>query len=663
MLVFGLNTGNAYSQSVPPLGAASTFAILGGTTVTATGIDTISGDIGVSPGTAVTGFPPGIVQNGAIYSGAGSKAGPAQASAASAFDYLAAESYPAANDLSGKTLGVSPGCIVLTPGVYHFGAATTLSGTLTLNDGGNANAIFIIQIGSALTTGANSSVVMTSGGVGKNVYWQIGSSATFGASTAFCGNLIAFTAITMNPGAFTTGRVFALNAAVTVNGTTIQAVSKTWTGGANTKNWGDANNWNAIGVPKITDNVDLTDADTININVVAYSKNLLIANPKLLLIIQANQSLTVSKIFRLTAGHIINYSNLIFYGPIRDSAGRIESTGTVTINSSTADTIAGKMFTDNLTGNLVLKNSLSETLDTVVNVRGVLLVTGGQLNTKGFLVLASDSMHTGQIDGSSTGTIAGLITQQRYLKAGFGYKYFSSPVQTATVGAFANNVVLSAFFPNFYSYDETQVATGWQVDTIRTSTLVPLQGYAANFGPSTAPKLVSITGTMNNGPVSISLSNTNQAITQGFNLVGNPYPSPINWNATSGWTKINVDNALYYFDAGTTSQYTGTYSSYVNGISSDGKADSLIASMQGFFVHVTNGTYPVAATLAVTNQVRINNDATLFHRATLNLSQPANQVNRFGVNSKGIKQRYAMPFYKNSQAMFMSDRNYNTADK
>ena len=88
-------------------------------------------------------------------------------------------------------------------------------------------------------------------------------------------------------------------------------------------------------------------------------------------------------------------------------------------------------------------------------------------------------------------------------------------------------------------------------------------------------------------------------------MSGNPYPSPIDWDAASGWTKTNIDNALYYFRASTTDEYGGTYSTYINGISSDGLATAIIPSMQGFFIHVSDGSYPVTGTLGLNNSVRV----------------------------------------------------------
>jgi len=151
---------------------------------------------------------------------------------------------------------------------------------------------------------------------------------------------------------------------------------------------------------------------------------------------------------------------------------------------------------------------------------------------------------------------------------------------------------LASSWPMFYRYDESRTSSGWVSYSAGTLPLVPLEGYAVNFGSVTAPHTADVTGEVNNGSVSVTLFNNNNAYTKGFNLAGNPYPSPVDWNA-AGWTKTGIDNALYFFRTSTTDEYGGTYSSYVNGISSDGVADNIIPSMQGFFVHVSDGTYPV----------------------------------------------------------------------
>jgi hypothetical protein len=226
-LFFAATSRPALAQSVPPLGAAQSFAALGGTTITATGSAVISGNVGVSPGSAVTGFPPAVIQNGQIYTGVGSLAGPAQSSALDAYNNLKGQACLPANDLTGKILGQTPGFLTLGPGVYCFDTSAQLNATLTLNDGGDPNAIFIFQIGTTLTTASSSQVLMSSGGRGTNVYWQVGTSATIGTSTTFRGNIIANTSITLTTSATTTGRVFALNGAATIDSTFVNAVPTT----------------------------------------------------------------------------------------------------------------------------------------------------------------------------------------------------------------------------------------------------------------------------------------------------------------------------------------------------------------------------------------------------------------------------------------------------
>jgi hypothetical protein len=194
---------------------------------------------------------------------------------------------------------------------------------------------------------------------------------------------------------------------------------------------------------------------------------------------------------------------------------------------------------------------------------------------------------------------------QRYLPSAYGYKYVSSPFQAATVNELGDEIDLGSSFPPFYRYDESRTSSGWVSYATSTNLMNPLTGYAAFFGSSAIPLTVDISGVVNNGPLSVTLYNNNNTYTQGFNLIGNPYPSPIDWDAAAGWTKINIDNALYYFKSSTTDEYGGTYSTYINGISSDGLATAIIPSMQGFFMHVSDGSYPVTGTLGLNNSVRI----------------------------------------------------------
>ncbi|HYO76981.1 MAG TPA: ice-binding family protein, partial [Thermoanaerobaculia bacterium] len=195
------------------LGTAENFAVLAGSTVTNTGPSLISGEVGVSPGSSVTGFPPGIVVNGSIHA-ADAVAGQAQTDLTAAFNTAAG--IACSQNLTGQNLGG----LTLTPGVYCFDSSAALTGTLTLDLQGNPNAFFLFKIGSTLTTASGSSVVLTnSGGTGcpPNVFFQVGSSATFGTGSTFVGNVLALTSITATTGAQVNGRLLARNGAVTLD--------------------------------------------------------------------------------------------------------------------------------------------------------------------------------------------------------------------------------------------------------------------------------------------------------------------------------------------------------------------------------------------------------------------------------------------------------------
>jgi hypothetical protein len=218
-VLLAATTGPA-SAAQPPvgLGTATPFAVLAGSTVTNTGPSVINGDLGVSPGTAITGFPPGLV-NGATHS--------ADAVALQAKDDLTT----AYNDAAGRTPVVAVtsdlGGQTLVAGVYKASSAMGLTGTVTLDAKGDPNAVFIFQAGSTLITGSNSTVALIGGAQACQVYWQVGSSATLGTGTNFVGTVMALTSISMQTGADLLGRAMARNGAVTLDTNTITRTSCT----------------------------------------------------------------------------------------------------------------------------------------------------------------------------------------------------------------------------------------------------------------------------------------------------------------------------------------------------------------------------------------------------------------------------------------------------
>ncbi|MEO8134391.1 MAG: ice-binding family protein [Betaproteobacteria bacterium] len=194
------------------LGTAQSFGVLGGSTVTNTGATTVNGSVGVSPGSAITGFPPGIVAGGALHSN-DAVAMQAQNDLTTAYNNIA--STPCTVDLTGQDLGG----LTLTPGVYCFSSSAQITGALTLDAQGNPDALFLFKIGSSLTTASGSSVtVANNGGSSCNkVYWQVGTSATIGTGSSFAGDILALTSITLTSGANTSGRALARNGAVTLD--------------------------------------------------------------------------------------------------------------------------------------------------------------------------------------------------------------------------------------------------------------------------------------------------------------------------------------------------------------------------------------------------------------------------------------------------------------
>ncbi|MHB8645372.1 MAG: ice-binding family protein [Thermomicrobiales bacterium] len=210
----------AVSAAIAPtiLGTAQSFLVLGGSTVTNTGPTTVTGgNLGVSPGAAITGFPPGIVVAPGTMHAADAVAAQAQSDVTTAYTTLAGQARTATltgQDLGGKTL---------TQGVYFFATSAQLTGQLTLNAQGDPAAVFVFQIGSTLTTASNASVLFINGASPCNVYWQVGSSATLGTTTAFVGNILALTSITLNTGATIAGRALARNGAVTMDTNTLFA--------------------------------------------------------------------------------------------------------------------------------------------------------------------------------------------------------------------------------------------------------------------------------------------------------------------------------------------------------------------------------------------------------------------------------------------------------
>jgi hypothetical protein len=219
LLATGGQAPSADAAEAPvTLGTDTTFAVLAASTVT--NVPTppvpptvINGDLGLSPGTSVTGFPPGIV-NGVMHLG-DAEAIQAQSDLTIAY-----------NDAASRTPNITVpggdlGGITLSPGVYKSTSSLFLTGTVTLDAHGDPNAVFIFQIASTLITSSTSNVNLINGAQPCNVFWQVGSSATIGTNSFFKGNILALTSIAAQAGTVIEGRALARNGAVTLDTNTI----------------------------------------------------------------------------------------------------------------------------------------------------------------------------------------------------------------------------------------------------------------------------------------------------------------------------------------------------------------------------------------------------------------------------------------------------------
>jgi hypothetical protein len=203
-------TGGSPSGLTPVDTPCDTFTVLAGSTVTNTGPTRVIGNLGLSPGTSVTGFPPGLVVPPGVMHVANAPAAMAQAELTAAFNDAASRPTNAtiAGDLAGQTL---------TPGVYRSATSIQVSGNLTLDALGDPNAVFIFQLGTTLTTGAASQILLINGAQARNVFWQVGSSATLGLNSLFSGVILADQSITVTTGTTVNGCVLARIGAVTLD--------------------------------------------------------------------------------------------------------------------------------------------------------------------------------------------------------------------------------------------------------------------------------------------------------------------------------------------------------------------------------------------------------------------------------------------------------------
>jgi hypothetical protein len=375
----------------------------------------------------------------------------------------------------------------------------------------------------------------------------------------------------------------------------------TWTG-TEDSNWNNPANWSCNTLPTLETNVVIQE----NIGSGNYPR-----------VSGGSNALTKDLLIETGATFTITGNWLRISGNVQNNGVLEVISGNVSFEGTAAQTIPSGTFADNRIENLQIDNASGVTSEGSLEITGILKIAAGNFQTGDSLTLISSAEKTALIDGSGLGEVIGTVNMQRYLDVAFGYKYFSTPFQNSVVGDFEPFLELSdatSGFPHVYRYEEnrtlndTAFATGWQAYDDPENILEVGEGYAFNFGANTDEKLVEISGEVNNGNFSRNLENNKGEYTKGFHLIGNPYPSPIDWDAIDGWQKTNIEDGIYFFTAGET-QYTGTYTSYVNGVSStNGNSSNIIPSMQGFFVKVTDpaeGASKVTGSLSISNKARV----------------------------------------------------------
>ncbi|MDO7848727.1 DUF4394 domain-containing protein [Hymenobacter sp. M29] len=395
------------------------------------------------------------------------------------------------------------------------------------------------------------------------------------------------------------------------------AAGLTWTGAVST-DWGTAGNWSPAQVPTATDNV--TIPDVANDPVVTGNQ---LANAV---------TLNTGAVLTLADGAVLSVS-----GNITNNSATITSlganvTGRITLAGAAIQIISGTLTTfPNLT-----VGTAGVAAGGPVAIRRSLVLNGSYTTSSQLLTLLSDATGTAYVVNNGAAVVGGQTTVQRYimpnLNAGPGYRHYSSPVSGNTVADFTTTgyspTVNSTYnssnaprlvqpYPTVFYYDQSRLATsnssyavgdfdnGFLSPGDLSDGLVAGRGYTVNINASA---LVDFTGTLNNGPYSRTNLARGAQTSAGYHLLGNPYPGAIDYNTVLG-VSSGLESALYVFKS--SGQYTGTYTSYVNGASTN-TGTNVLPVGQGFFVRTAAGQ---TGAVNFTNAARLNApDNTPFQR-------------------------------------------------
>jgi|GEM_PF-3327407 len=386
------------------------------------------------------------------------------------------------------------------------------------------------------------------------------------------------------------------------------STTTTWVGTSNT-NWQAAANW-TNGSPNLNTDVIISSGapNMPRINNTANCRNITI---------QSGATLTIN-----------GTNTLNVYGNWTNQGTFLANNSTVTFRSACGKQRISCSSTQDFYHWQCTGVEGADIVGGSFNQRGILTLTNGTLQTNGRLTLISDANRTASIAEMTTGNILGSVTVQRYIDAGAtNWRFLSSPVSGATIADWQDNFITSGYpgslwplwptplnpWPSIYTYNEPVSGTWSNGYTAATSSAQPLnvgQGFWVWCGDTitgTLPFTIDVAGPVNKFNINIPVSYTNSGsiADDGWNMIGNPYPSTIDWDDAT-WTKVRLDNAIYIWDPD-----LQQYRSYVAGIGNNG-GSKFIASSQAFWVKA-NAASP---SLTIREGVKDNADISFVKLAT-----------------------------------------------
>lgn len=467
-----------------------------------------------------------------------------------------------------------------------LGSDATINSTLALTNGA------LTISGGTLTLANGASLTRTSGSIGT-VPTAAGSYNVTYLAANTTGNELPtgstqLNNLTINP---TTGTV-TLNSAITVNGALTISTGTFSTSGSNYAiavkgNWTNnstftANSNTTTFSGSTLQTIGGTQATTFNALTISNSSGVTFSGSGI--------TYTVGGILGLSSGALIIGSNtLALNSTISTTSGTLTGGSTSNITFNGSGTTAMPAVSGGL-NNLAINRSGTVTIGGATTVTGIVTLTAGTFASGGNLNI---NLNTGAISGTGSGAITGNISVFKTVSSS-RYHYISSPLSGTTAAQLDDDVPIT---PNLYYYDETNTSTnkntGWTSISSTSTPLNTLQGYNLYFSGTTSVDFTS--GYTHGATPSISLSYTNSgnSSADGWHLAGNPYPSPVDWDAAS-WTKTNINDAIFYWNTASSS-----YSTYINGAGTNG-GTNIIPAMQGFWVNCNSA----AGTLGITNTAR-----------------------------------------------------------